>query len=260
MRSASMLVGVLVVLAACPAPNVPAVAIPPVSTGKVRVRVFAEPSPVRMLAVTERFVFVATETDVERFDASGGVFAMSSNAGLAGRQIVALGPDPEQRAVWIATNGGLGRYDAATETFRAMPMPAPSLGLSFDEIDNQSASVAAAIDGGAWLGTEQGLFYVHPDAGWSATPIKDSVRALLRDRAGWLWIATPAGLRVRKPSGEVMTIGLLNGCSIAEPRLLIELPDDRMLAIGADREGHELMAFGTKLTWASYRALPEVHW
>ncbi|MGE0546027.1 MAG: hypothetical protein AB7O24_14270 [Kofleriaceae bacterium] len=260
MRSGSLLVGVLAVLAACPAPQVPTVAIPPVSTGKVRVRVFAEPSPVRMLAVTERFVFVATQTDVERFDAGGGVFAMSSNAALAGRQIIALGPDPQQGAVWIATNGGLGRYDATTETYSAMPMPAPSLGLDFDEVAKQAASVAPSIDGGAWLGTEQGLFYVHPETGWSATAIKDPVRALLRDRAGWLWIATPAGLRARKPSGDVVTVGPLNGCAITEPRLLIEMPGDRMLVIGTDSDGHELMAFGEELAWDSYRALPDVRW
>jgi hypothetical protein len=43
----------------------------PTSTGKVRVRVFTEPSPVRLLASAGKLVFVATDGDLERWDLDG---------------------------------------------------------------------------------------------------------------------------------------------------------------------------------------------
>lgn len=252
--------GLVLGLAACPPPE-PRVTLPPVSTGKVRVRVFTEPSPVRMLATAEKFVFVATAHDLERFDEQGGVFALSSVPGLAGKHVLALGPDLDRRWVWIVTDGGVGRYDAATEVYSEVLAPPASMGLDFAALAKDGgATIAAASDGGAWIGTARGLVYVSAQGGWTSTPITEPIRAVVRDRARWLWIATDAGLIARKPGGETVRIGAAEGCAISAPRLLVPLPGERMLVIGADERGRDRLAFGKQLEWVTYRALPAVTW
>ena len=261
MRS-PLLVGLLIGLGACPPPEPPVVPVPPVSTGKVRVRVFTEPSPVRMVVAAERFVFVATEQDLERFDDGGGVFALSSTAGIAaGGQVLALGPDPERKAVWIVTDRGLGRYELDTEVYSEVAEPPESIGLDFGALAKDGgASVAAASDGGAWIGTGKGLLYVSARGGWSSTAIKEPVRALTRDKNGWLWIATTTGLIARKPAGETTWITTTHGNTIKQPRILVEMPGDRMMVIGTDEGGRERIAIGKGLTWITHRALPDTTW
>jgi hypothetical protein len=256
----SLLVGLLVVVAGCRAPEPPAAPIPPVSTGKVRVRVFTEPSPVRSLAGAGRFVFVGTENHLERWDFDGGVMTLSADHGLTGNHIAALAPDPERRRVWILTEGGLGHYDAGAELYSEMPPPPSSVGVDFAAMVKDSVSVAPADDGGAWLASGRGLVYVSAQGGWASTPIKEPIRALARDKAGWLWVAAKGGLIARKPSGETLRIGAAQGCAIAEPRILVELVGERMMVIGGDGEGHDRIAFGKELSWVTYRALPEVRW
>jgi len=248
-------------VAGCPPPEPPAAPIPPVSTGKVRVRVFTEPSPVRLLAPAGRFVFVGTDTDLERWDLDGGVLTLSADHGLSGSHIAALVPDPDRRWVWILTEGGLGHYDASAELYSEMPPPPASVGIDFAALAKEAtASVAPADDGGAWLASPHGLVYVSARGGWTSTPIKDPIRALARDHAGWLWVAAKGGLIARKPNGETVRIGSGQGLAIAEPRILVELAGDRMLVIGADADGHDRLAFGKQLSWVTYRALPDVHW
>ncbi len=230
------------------------------STGKVRVRVFTEPSPVKIVAAAERFVFVATEHDLERFDDGGGVFALTPQSGLSGSSVVALGPDAERHSVWILTDGGLGRYDVTSEVYASIADPPASIGLDFAALAKDGASVASASDGGAWIGTNKGLIYVSAKGGWTSTPIKDPIKAVARDRAGWLWIATTTGLVARKPTGETVRIGSNQGCSIVLPRLLVELPGDRIMVIGTDADGHERLAFGAQQQFVTYRALPDVTW
>ena len=106
----------------------------------------------------------------------------------------------------------------------------------------------------------KGLIYVSEKGGWTSTAIKDPITAVARDRAGWLWIASATGLITRKPSGDTLRIGAAQGLAITTPRLLVELPGDRMLVIGTDETGRERVAFGKELAWQTYRALPEVTW
>ena len=261
MTARSLLIGVVAVTAACPAPEPPAAPIPPVSTGKVRVRVFTEPSPARLLAPAGRFVFVGTDSELERWDGDGKVLTLSADAGLPGSHVAALAPDPERRWVWILTEGGLGHYDAGAELYQEMPPPPASVGVDFGALARDAtASVAPAEDGGAWLASPHGLVRVSGQGEWAPTTIKEPIRALARDRAGWLWVAAKGGLIVRKPTGETMRVGAAQGCAVVEPRLLVELADEQMLVIGADADGHDRLAVGKELAWVTYRALPEVHW
>ncbi|HEY4180757.1 MAG TPA: hypothetical protein VGM90_28125 [Kofleriaceae bacterium] len=261
MRQA-LLVGALVGLAACPPPS-PTVRLPPVSTGKVRVRVFTEPSPVRFVVGAEKFVFVATGDDLERFDDGGGVFALSTATGQSGNQVLALGPDPERRLVWILSDAGVGRYDSRSEVYSQLDAPPASIGLDFAALAKEGATIASAGDGGAWIGTAKGLLYVSAQGGWTSTPIKDPIRAVLRSHDDWVWIATTTGMIARKPTGETLRIGAGQGLAISSPRLLIET-GDRVMVVGTDDAGKERIAFGKVLgdqsSWATYRALPDVTW
>ncbi len=253
-------VGLVAMLAACPPPEPQPPQLPPVSAGKVRVRVFTEPAPVRILASAGKFVFVGTDSHLERWDDGGGVLPLSAEHGLSGNQIVALAADPDRRWVWILTDGGLGYYDAGKELYRELVAPPPSMDVDFAALAKAGASLAPAKDGGVWLGTDAGLIYVSAKGGWAATQIKDSIQALVRDHAGWLWLATEGGLLARKPTGETIPVGTAQGCAIAEPRILVEMPDDRLLVIGTDEAGQERLAIGKQLAWMTYRALPEVKW
>src|SRR5262245_8932234 len=105
--------GAVVALAACPPPE-PVAPLPPVSGGKVRVRVFTEPAPVKTVGTAGRFLFVATEDGVQRWDERGSLITMSSGSGLSGH-VVAMATDPERKWMWILTDGGLGHYDTSNE-------------------------------------------------------------------------------------------------------------------------------------------------
>jgi len=256
-----LLVGLVAAVAGCAVAELPAAPIPPVSTGKVRIRVFTEPSPVRLVAAAGRFVFVGTDVDLERWDGDGRVLTMSAEHGLSGSHVVALAPDAERRWMWILTEGGLGHYDAAAELYAELPSPPPGIGVDFAALAKDGgASLAPADDGGVWLGTAHGLVSVSGPGVWTTTPIREAIRGLARDRSGWLWIAAKTGLWARKPTGETLRIGALHGMAVAEPRLVVELAEDRMLVIGADAEGHDRIAVGKQLAWVTYRALPEMRW
>lgn len=248
----------LVGLAACPAPEQPVV-MPPVSTGKVRVRVFTEPSPVRMIDRAGKFVFVATDDDLQRWDDTGHVMALAADRGLPGNRLVALASDDERGRLWILTDGGLGHYNVNTQVFDELVAPPASLAIDYPSLASAGARLAPG-DGGVWIGTAHGLVFASDRGGWLAAPIKDPIRALVRDRSGWLWIATATGLVARKPSGEVIKIDARAGCAVTAPRLVVEAPGDRVLVIGTDAEHHERIAIGKQGTWTSYRALPELAW
>jgi hypothetical protein len=224
---------------ACQSPEVVRAPIPPVSTGKVRVRVFTEPSPVKSVTALGRFVFVATESGVERWDGNDSVVPLST--GVSGNQVVALARDADRRWLWILTDGGIGYYDAAAEVYQEVVV---SPGAELAAMAREGASLASATDDGVWLGSARGLVHVSARGTWTPTAIKEPIRALARDRAGWLWVATTSGLVVRKPSGDIERIGVVHGCQIDQPRLFAELPGDQLLVIGVDDTGQELLAIG----------------
>ncbi len=240
--------------AACgPAAVPPMRPLPPISAGKVRVRVFTEPAAVRALAAVGASVLVATDNGLERWDDARATTVPE----LEGTRVSALAPDPDASAAWLLTETGVGRYGLATATYAELAPPPPELA---PPPHDPAAVLAAAGDGGVWLGSARGLVYVSPTSGWSATSIKDPVRALVRDRAGWLWIATATGLVARKPSGDFVKLGAAQGCALVDARLLVTAPGDRVIAIGADDAGHERLAIGAALAFASYRTLPDIHW
>ncbi len=101
--------------------------------------------------------------------------------------------------LWIGTvSGGLARYDSAGDR---------TLALKLDPGANGSLHVWAIDDdgnGGIWVATGSGLYHVNHDgrvaghlkhqAGQAASLPDDAVSAMLRDRAGTLWVGTGHGL------------------------------------------------------------------
>ncbi len=252
-------IALLLLAAACPLPA-PPTPIPPVSTGKVRVRVFTEPSPVKEIDSAGRYLFVATDDSVQRWDDAGQVMVMTGDHGLSGEHVTALAPDLDRKWLWVLTDGGLGHYDASSDVYTDVAAPPAALGIDYTELAKDGASMASAAEGGVWMGTPKGLVFASDKGGWLSLPIKDAVRALVRDRAGWLWVAAKGGLYGRKPNGDIVKIGAAQGCEVVEPRLLVDAPGDRVLAIGTDADGHEQIAVGKQLQWTSYRTLPEITW
>jgi hypothetical protein len=253
--------GAVVGLAACPPPEpVAPKSLPPVSGGKVRVRVFTEPTPVKRVGTAGRFLFVATEDALQRWDDKGAVLAMNAQTGLSGDHIVALATDVERKWMWILTDGGLGRYDAGLEVYSELLAPPAALGIDYVAIAKEGIASLAPAENGVWLGSSKGLLFVSEKGGWVTTPIKEPVHALVADRAGWLWIATKGGLVARKPSGDVLKIDDAHGCDVTVPRLLVEAPGDRVMVIGLDAQGRELLAIGKGTSWISYRTLPAYTW
>src|SRR5690606_35597568 len=153
----------------------------------------------------------------------------------------------------ILTDGGLGHYDANIEVYTAAAPPPTTLGIDYAAIAKEGvASLASAAEGGVWLGTSKGLFFVSEKGGWVAMPINEPILALVRDRGGWLWIATKTGLVARKPSGDLVRIDQAHGCEVTQPRLLVEAPGDRVMVIGTDEQGRERLAIGKQMAWRSY--------
>ncbi len=244
----------MVAATGCPTSELPVAPIPAVASGKVRVRVFTEPAPVRLATALGKYTFVATDNELARYDDKGAV------AGLVpGTRFIALAADAERAQLWILTDVGIGHYDIKTETYSELVAPPTPLGIDYAQLAKDGATIEPASDGGVWLGTARGLFYASPQGGWVATPITDPIRGLGRDRAGYLWIATHGGVLARKPTGETVRVTAAEGLAIAEPRLVVPLAADRMLVVGADDQGHERIAIGKQLNWVTYRALPAIH-
>jgi hypothetical protein len=222
--------------------------------------VFTEPSPVKEIDSAGRYLFVATEDSLERWDDAGQVMVMTADHGLSGEHVTALAPDLDRKWLWVLTDGGLGHYDASSQVYTDVAPPPAAMGIDYTELAKDGASMASAAEGGVWMGTAKGLVFASDKGGWLSLPIKDAVRALVRDRAGWLWVAAKGGLYGRKPNGDIVKIGPAQGCEVVEPRLLVDAPGDRVLAIGADADGHERIAVGKQLQWTSYRTLPDITW
>jgi signal transduction histidine kinase/ligand-binding sensor domain-containing protein/DNA-binding response OmpR family regulator len=121
---------------------------------------------------------------------------------LAADAVFALYRDRAGR-IWIGTDGGLSRYDPATEGFVNYGRAGDGAGLS----DLQVRAIYEDHTGALWIGTMRGgLDRLEPGSGRMtsfrhdpANPRSlshDRVSAILEDRAQRLWVGTPDGLNL----------------------------------------------------------------
>lgn len=258
---------------ACSDPPPPVAPTPP--RAKVRLRAFTETTPVRAIAAVGDEVFVDKGGTFERWRADGSVLELSARHGLPGAAILAIAGDARRRRVWIVTDGGLGYYDVAGETFEMLP-PSPlsaSLGLTpASPVDpappaaseppaaSPTLVAVAALDDGLWLGHPRGLFYVSRKGGWASTPIADPVAALHVGDDGWLWVGTDRGVYGRNPKGKTFAYGPAQGCAVVTPRWIASAPGGGVLVVGEDSDGHQRLALGRAGAWRSFKLSPSSRW
>lgn len=245
------------VVGACNTVEAP-VTVPPVSKGTVRIRSFTEPTAARALRSMGGYVFVVTGRGIERWSRDGNVVELSTKSGLASDDVLATAVDGERKALWILTPGAIGRYGTATEVFTQLDPPLEDIGLDLAALaPGARTALAAADDGGVWIGTPQGLHYASSE-GWASTAIKEPVVALSSSLDGLL-IAPERGLLLRDAAGELVPIGPEQGCAVTRVTQLLSVPKlGGTLVIGSDERGAPRLAVGRGQTWHSFRVLPSM--
>ena len=110
--------------------------------------------------------------------------------GLPHNSIRAIAQTPDGY-LWVATSGGLARFDGVGFTVFT-PANAPGL------LDDRLTAMAAGGDGALWIGTSGAGVIRYRDGKFqqvAASELPDhTVRALLADSAGVVWIGTELGL------------------------------------------------------------------
>jgi ligand-binding sensor domain-containing protein len=228
---------------------------PSPARGTVRVRAITDPAPVRILQPAGDYVFAVGPHGIDRWDPkSGEVLPLSQDHGLPGDRVLAVAADPERLWLWMATDGGLGYYDVKAETFSEVP--ATSL------VDIPAAGdklhLAAATDGGVWIGHPRGLYYTNTAGQWTSTPIQGAISALAIGEDGWLWIGAATGLIGRQPTGETYTYGPDQGCDVTRVRLVVRAPGGGVLVIGENKGGKQRVAVRKGQAWTSFKVSPDV--
>ena len=113
----------------------------------------AELAPIAALAWTDPFLWIGSDRGLRRFQpATGGLEWVAADAGLAGHRVTALATDGAA-SVFVGTEVGLGRVSGAAGKLELTPLVNVT-GLSCIE-----PSGTRAGGGGAWLGTDHGLFF-----------------------------------------------------------------------------------------------------
>jgi len=215
---------------------------------------------VRLVASAGSFVFAAKSHGLERWNGND-VLVLTADHGLPGDVVIGLATDRTRGWLWIVTDGGVAYYDTRSESLYELPPAPAALGLGFATANPPArVAVAAAGDGGVWLGHNRGLFYTTPSGSWTATPITDPVTALHLDRDGWLWIGTDRGLVGRRPDGKTFTFGAEQGNEVASVRLIASAPVGGVLVVGEDANGRQRVALGHESGWVSYKVSPNQRW
>lgn len=243
----------VVALAGCPNKPTP---IKPGPSKTVRVRAITDAAPVRMLTPAGSYLFSVGPTGLDRWDpASDQVLPLSSDHGLPGDHVIALAADAERQWLWLATDGGLGVYDVAAETFAGVP-GTPLVDVS--RAKPGTLHLAASADGGVWIGTTHGLYYTNTAGGWTDTAITDAVTAVGLAEDGWLWVGTDKGLVGRKPDGDSFRFGPDQGCEVTQARLIGRAPAGGVLVIGESADGKQRIAVKKGDAWSSMKISPDV--
>jgi ligand-binding sensor domain-containing protein len=228
------------------------------SKGTVRVRAITDAEPVRLLVPAGTYLFSAGTHGIDRWDPlTDRVLSLSADHGLPGDRVLAVAPDVERMWLWIATDGGLGYYDVAAETFAEIPAS-----KVLDVAAGGDLHLAPATDGGVWIGHARGLFYANPAGQWTSTPIDGPISALGLGEDGWLWIGTAGGLVGRQPNGESFKYGATEGCDVTKVRLITRAPGGGVMVIGENQSGKQRLAVRRgqekAASWSSFKIQPHV--
>jgi signal transduction histidine kinase/CheY-like chemotaxis protein/ligand-binding sensor domain-containing protein len=186
-------------------------------------RGFPSPIVMTMAQDADGFMWFGTQAGLGRWDGyhmRNFFFSADDPHSLPNDFVQALHVDRQGR-LWIASStDGVSMYDKQLERF--VRFPAGPKGLSSPVVH-----AIASDEHGVWIGTAAGLDYIdtahgnaishYPRAaGAAGGPRSDTIRALLLDRNGKLWIGSNGGLARRdQASGAFEDVALADGASDA---------------------------------------------
>ncbi|MFZ6731676.1 two-component regulator propeller domain-containing protein [Undibacterium sp. Ji42W] len=167
---------------------------------------FQHESVQSMLQDRQGYMWFGTQGGLHRYDGSKVVFFRhdpSRTDSLTDNWVWALHQDDKGR-IWVGTrNGGLHRYDMATETMVRYQRNLADIRSSGG---NQIQAIIGDSSSGLWLATGDGLAHFDPDTARfqimrhddkdAASIASDQVSALNLDKDGNLWAGSNAGVSV----------------------------------------------------------------
>ncbi len=229
----------------------------PQSRSQAQVSSFTEASPVRALAASDSYLFVATADGLERWDLqSDELLLLSQSHGLPGNLVYSMAYDRERDWLWIATDGGVTNYELATSSFTELPAPPGVLNIG----GLQSSVLAPALDGGVWIGTPNGLFYGQAGRAWTNTAVTDAVNSIYQSPSGTLWIGTDKGLLSVANFRTAISRNRDNGCDFVNVRSVRRFSDAAVIVLAKTEQGEERVALVSDEECATYETSSDIKW
>jgi signal transduction histidine kinase/ligand-binding sensor domain-containing protein/CheY-like chemotaxis protein/HPt (histidine-containing phosphotransfer) domain-containing protein len=166
-----------------------------------------------ILQDSQGFIWFGTEDGLVRYDGQELVsygYSRKEDGGLPGNYINQIVED-RHRDLWLAINGGLARWNRATDRFTVYRHdPRDPRSLASDQVNTVSIDAQGRI----WIGTtDAGIDILDPRTGrfenlrhQAADPgslASNQVTSLTRDRAGDLWVGTDQGLDELEPGQRI---------------------------------------------------------
>lgn len=135
---------------------------------------------------TDGSMWIGTENGLNHFRDGHFTTLNAAKGQLPNKTVRDVCRNTLDNLLWIATNGGLARYDGRSiQTFSVQH------GLS----NGRVRCLLAGADGSLWAGTESGLNMITPTTFRSNTPprvylAKEFIHAIHQDRSGTIWVGT----------------------------------------------------------------------
>ncbi|HET6612761.1 MAG TPA: hypothetical protein VFG83_12265 [Kofleriaceae bacterium] len=244
----------LVLAAGCPGAGVPTTTEPdPVRRLTVEVRSYVDTSTVHGIALAPPFAFVASDRGIDRWDlASGARVHFGVKEGLPAARVVAVAVDHARQRLWIGTEAGIMWLAIGGNELSELAQPPDDLGVTKLTGTLGDVRLAAAGDGGVWIGTASGLFHASIDGGWQPSGITDPVTALAVSDDGAVWAGSAGGIAVRTLDGKIARFGTAQGCDAGRIDSIAIAPSGATVAVGSVG-GRQRFAIVTGGACAIYR-------
>jgi len=145
------------------------------------------------VAFGERNTYLASRRGVIQIDPQGALRTFTENHGLRSELVQDIAVTPAGQ-LYIATPGGLGRYDGGVWHF-----------TGYGPRASRVQTLAAERDGSLWFGSDTGVHHLVGDEvqSWDESDglLQRSVRDIARDPQGRIWALHAAGLSILTPPG-----------------------------------------------------------